>query len=85
VVFAPNGWEDYSGWLTRDRKMLGKVNRLIEDIRRNGNAEGVGKPEPLRHHLAGLWSRRITDEHRLIYVVDDNHVTIIACRHHYDD
>ncbi|MET7771612.1 Txe/YoeB family addiction module toxin [Nocardia sp. NPDC005366] len=85
VVFDSNGWEDYSGWLARDRRLLGKVNRLIEDIRRNGNAEGIGKPEPLRHNLAGLWSRRITDEHRLIYVADDDTVTIVACRHHYDD
>lgn len=67
------------------RKLLSRVNRLIEDIRRNGNAEGIGKPEPLRHNLAGLWSRRITDEHRLIYVADNDTVTTVACRHHYDE
>ncbi|MFJ4650161.1 Txe/YoeB family addiction module toxin [Nocardia sp. NPDC088792] len=85
VLFDTNGWEDYLWWQTEDRATLKKVDRLIEDIRRNGNAEGIGKPEPLRQNLSGWWSRRITQEHRIVYLADDETVTIIACRYHYDD
>ncbi|MGW5436586.1 Txe/YoeB family addiction module toxin [Nocardia asteroides] len=85
VLFDANGWEDYVSWQSDDRATLKKVNRLIEDVRRNGNAEGIGKPEPLRQNLSGWWSRRITKEHRLVYRADDDVVVIIACRFHYDD
>jgi toxin YoeB len=74
-----------------DRTILKRVNRLIDDIARGDPFEGIGKPEPLRHNLAGAWSRRITDEHRLVYVVDDDLraddtaiVTILTCRYHYE-
>ena len=65
------------------KKILRKVNFLIQDIERNGN-EGVGKPECLKHELGGLWSRRITPEHRLIYKIEDNQIYILQCRGHYD-
>ncbi|MCP2277521.1 toxin-antitoxin system, toxin component, Txe/YoeB family [Nocardia amikacinitolerans] len=58
---------------------------MIEDIRRNGNADGIGKPEPLRQNLSGWWSRRVTKEHHLVYRADDDVVVVIACRYHYDD
>ncbi|WP_280266126.1 Txe/YoeB family addiction module toxin [Nocardia wallacei] len=85
VLLDSNGWADYTHWQAEDRTVLRKINKLIEDIRRNGNAEGIGKPEPLRQNLSGWWSRRITQEHRLVYCADDDVVTIIACRFHYDD
>ena len=78
----PNAWEDYLCWQTQDRKVLKRVNLLIADVLRNGN-EGIGKPEPLRHDFPGYWSRRITDEHRLVYKVADTDVRIAAFRYHY--
>ncbi|MBF6172004.1 Txe/YoeB family addiction module toxin [Nocardia blacklockiae] len=85
VLFSSNGWADYLYWQAEDRAVLRKLNRIIEDIRRNGNADGIGKPEPLRQNLSGLWSRRITKEHRIVYHADESVLTIIACRFHYDD
>lgn len=89
IVFVSTGWRDYLYWQNTDWTILKKINRLIDDITRDDPFTGVGKPEPLRYSLAGAWSRRITDEHRLVYVigVDDDGkdaVTIIGCRHHYD-
>ncbi|QKW20387.1 Txe/YoeB family addiction module toxin [Kitasatospora sp. NA04385] len=84
IQFTDGGWADYLYWQANDRRLLKRINQLIEDIRRNGH-EGIGKPEPLRHELAGAWSRRIDQEHRLVYVLDEpaNTVCIIACRYHY--
>lgn len=82
LTFTDTGWTDYLSWQT-DRPMLRKLNRLIDDSRRNGNAEGIGKPEPLRQNLSGWWSRRIDHEYRIIYQADDDTVTVIACRGHY--
>jgi toxin YoeB len=85
VTFTSTGWKDYVHWQTADRAILKKVNRLIDDITRDDPFSGIGKPEPLRHHLAGTWSRRITDEHRLVYLVDPNDdLVIISARYHYD-
>ena len=83
VVFSARGWEDYLWWRQQDRKVLKRTNQLIQDIMRNGN-EGLGKPEPLKHGFQGYWSRRITDEHRLVYKVVDDEVRIAACRYHYE-
>ncbi len=80
--FTDNAWEDYEYWVTNDRKIVKKINSLIKDIERNGN-EGISKPEPLKHELSGYWSRRITDEHRLIYNIDEDTINIIQCRYHY--
>ena len=82
VTFSDDGWEDYLYWQAEDRKILKRINQLVEDISRNGN-EGIGKPEPLRHEWAGWWSRRITQEHRLVYRVVSDSVEIAACRFHY--
>lgn len=82
VQFASRDWEDYVAW-QRDRQMLKRVNALIEDIRRNGH-EGIGKPEQFRGNWAGFWSRRIDQEHRLVYRIDDDTVQIAQCRYHYE-
>lgn len=82
VTFSDDGWEDYLYWQAEDRKVLKRVNQLIEDISRNGN-EGIGKPESLRHAWAGWWSRRITQEHRLVYRVFGDGVEIAVCRFRY--
>ncbi|MEU4600766.1 Txe/YoeB family addiction module toxin [Nocardia sp. GTS18] len=84
VTFVETGWTDYTSWLADDRRMLAKINRLIGDIVRNGQAEGTGKPEPLRANLTGYWSRRIDQEHRLVYRATDDEVVVIACRGHYE-
>lgn len=78
-VFTGIGWEDYLYWQTTDRKIIKKINELIKDIERNGN-EGLGKPEHLKYELDGLWSRRITPEHRLIYKIDEENIYILQCR-----
>ena len=82
-LFTENGWEDYMYWQLTDKKMVKKINSIIKDIERNPY-EGIGKPEPLRFDLAGLWNRRINSEHRLIYKIEGNSMFILACRHHYD-
>jgi toxin YoeB len=82
LSFTPNGWNDYQYWVKNDKRMLRRVNQLITAIQRDP-FDGVGKPEPLRHQLQGHWSRRISDEHRLVYPVSDDTITIIACRFHY--
>lgn len=82
LVFAERAWEDYLHWQATDLKRLERINRLIKDILRSP-FEGIGHPEPLRHELAGLWSRRIDREHRLVYLVRDGSVHIVQARHHY--
>jgi toxin YoeB len=82
LIWDTNAWEDYLWWQTQDRKVLKRINLLIQDIQRNGY-NGIGKPEPLKHDFAGYWSRRITDEQRLVYKVTDTEVRIAACRYHY--
>ncbi|MCQ5202302.1 Txe/YoeB family addiction module toxin [Mordavella massiliensis] len=83
-VFTENAWKDYIYWQTEDRKTLKKINRLLDDISRNGNT-GIGKPEPLVGNLSGFWSRRINDTDRVVYRIDENNVYILACRYHYDN
>jgi toxin YoeB len=82
LVFTPHGWEDYQHWVQTDRATVTRINRLIEDVLRDPFT-GIGKPEQLRHALAGAWSRRITEEHRLVYLVDGDDVVILQVRHHY--
>jgi toxin YoeB len=82
LVWDSNAWDDYLRWQTQDRKVLQRINLLIQDVVRSGN-EGIGKPEPLKHDFTGYWSRRITDEHRLVYKVTKDAVRIAACRYHY--
>jgi len=87
VLFTDNGWDDYNFWFKNDVGTAGRINELIENIRRTP-FKGIGKPEPLKGDLAGFWSRRITAEHRLIYAVegragDDQRLVIAMCRYHY--
>lgn len=82
LIWSTEAWEDYLWWQAQDRKTLKRINVLITDVMRNGN-EGIGKPEPLRHDFAGYWSRRITEEHRLVYKLSGGDVLIAACRYHY--
>lgn len=83
-LFTEDAWEDYLYWQTQDKKTLKRINQLLQDIERNGY-NGIGKPEPLRGDLSGFWSRRIDDEHRIVYRVTEDQVEIIQCRGHYDD
>jgi toxin YoeB len=83
LIFSKNAWEDYTSWLAEDPKMLRKINVLIRAIQRTPY-EGVGKPEPLKYDLAGLWSRRIDREHRFVYRVSGDELLIFSCRYHYD-
>lgn len=84
LAFTSYAWRDYMRWQDTDRAIVKKVNRLIDDILRGDPFEGIGKPEPLRHNLRGTWSRRITDEHRLVYLVEGDLVIILGCRYHYE-
>ena len=81
-TFSDRAWEDYLYWQKNDKRMLKKVNLLIKDIDRNQH-EGIGKPEALRHSLSGFWSRRINEEHRLVYRIVENEIQIAQIRLHY--
>jgi toxin YoeB len=83
LVFTPNGWADYTHWLAADHATLKRINRIIDDALRDFFT-GIGKPEPLRHMLSGCWSRRINEEHRLVYLVEDDDLVILQARFHYD-
>jgi toxin YoeB len=82
-IFAEESWEDYLYWQKTDPKKVKRINELLKDISRNP-FEGIGKPEPLRYKYSGFWSRRIDEEHRLIYQVRDQDILIAKCRYHYD-
>jgi toxin YoeB len=82
LVFAENAWQDYLYWQTQDKKTLKKINELIAEIQRTP-FEGRGKPEPLKHALSGYWSRRIDQEHRIVYRVVNDDLWIAQLRHHY--
>jgi toxin YoeB len=81
-IFAEKAWDDYLHWQKTDKKPLSRINMLIKDISRSP-FEGVGKPEPLKHALSGYWSRRINDEHRIVYKIHDNSIQIAQLRYHY--
>ena len=82
IIFHQNGWEDYLYWQKTDKKILKKINSLIKEIRRTAY-EGTGKPEPLKFDLTGFWSRRIDQEHRLVYRVEKDELHVLTCRYHY--
>ncbi len=82
VKFSPEAWEDYQYWQSADKKITRRILELIKDSQRNGYV-GMGKPEPLKGNLSGWWSRRINDADRMVYRVDDEHLTIISLRYHY--
>ena len=81
-IWTDDAWDDYLYWAAKDRQILKRVNQLVKDIDRNGY-DGIGKPEPFKHEYQGFWSRRIDDEHRLIYKIENDSIIIIHCRGHY--
>lgn len=82
LVWVCNGWEDYTYWQRADRRILKRINTLIDASLREP-FEGIGKPEQLKYGAQGAWSRRITDEHRLVYLVDGDDLVILQARYHY--
>ena len=83
ITFSKNAWEDYTSWQAEDRRRLKKINDLNKDIPR-WPYEGLGKPEPLKYDLSGLWSRRIDQEHRFVYQANETEILFYSCRYHYD-
>ncbi len=83
LAWTVEGWEDYLYWQSQDRKTLRRINTLIADCLRDDPFEGIGKPEPLKHALAGAWSRRIDETNRLVYIADERYVTVLQARYHY--
>jgi toxin YoeB len=82
LIFANEAWDDYLFWQQQDRKMVERINKLIKEIQREPFS-GIGKPEPLKHALSGYWSRRITDEHRIVYKIEQDALWIVQLRYHY--
>lgn len=82
ITFSTKAWEQYLHWQQIDKRVLKRINILIKDIQRSP-FDGIGKPEPLKHALSGYWSRRINEEHRLVYKVSDDSLLIAQCRYHY--
>ncbi len=82
LIFSENAWKDYLYWQHTDKKTLKRINTLIRDIQRVPY-EGIGKPEPLKHGLSGYWSRRINNEHRIVYQAENDAVLIAQLRYHY--
>jgi len=82
LVFAEQAWADYQYWQKQDKRTLERINKLIQEVMRHPT-EGIGKPEPLKHALAGWWSRRINDEHRMVYKLEGNALWIAQLRYQY--
>ena len=82
LIFTESAWSDYQWFQERDRQLLKRINALIKDVVRSP-FEGIGKPEALKADLSGFWSRRINEEHRLVYTIKEGDVVIVACRYHY--
>lgn len=83
IQFSSRGWDDSLHWQRTDKKMVKRINDLLKDISRNPH-DGIGKPEPLKHALSGFWSRRINDEHRLVYRVEGDTLKVAQARYHYE-
>lgn len=84
LLWEDRAWSDYLYWQTQDKKVLKKINILIKDIQRNV-FDGIGKPEPLKENLSGVWSRRINDAHRIVYYAKDEIIYIVSCKGHYSN
>jgi toxin YoeB len=82
LKWSEQGWEDYLYWQQTYKKMIKRINKLIEDIKRHP-FDGLGNPEPLKYNWSGFWSRRIDQEHRLVYAIENNEILIAQCRYHY--
>lgn len=83
ISFTTRSWDEYNLWERENKKIFKKIQRLISDTLRNP-FDGIGKPEPLKNNLSGYWSKRINDEHRLVYKVEQNQLIIVSCKYHYD-
>ncbi len=83
IQFTQEAWKDFEWFLDKDRRMVKRIRNLLKDILRHPE-EGIGKPERLRFQLAGCWSRRISKEHRLVYQIEKDAITVISCRYHYE-
>ncbi len=83
IAWTKEAWKDYVYWQGQDKKTLKRLNKLLSDTQKNP-FEGIGKPERLKENLSGFWSRRIDESNRLVYAVDDNQLTVISCRYHYE-
>ena len=82
ILFYKNAWEEYLSFRQNDEIIFNRINFIIKDISRSP-FNGIGRPEPLKHSLAGFWSRRINQEHRLVYTVENNIIHILQCKYHY--
>jgi toxin YoeB len=82
LAWTNDAWADYVYWQGQDKKTLKRINKLITDTKRSP-FEGIGKPEPLKENLSGFWSRRVDESNRLVYAVNDSHITVISCWYHY--
>lgn len=82
IIFSEHAWQDYLYWQRNDKKILRRINHLIREIQRTP-FEGIGRPEPLKHSLSGYWSRRITEEHRIVYTISDGRLLVVQLRYHY--
>ena len=82
-LFTDNAWNDYLYWLQEDPAKVKRINKLIKSIEREGFADGLGKPESLKHDLSGYWSRRINEEHRMIYTIDQRQLVLVSLKDHY--
>jgi len=82
ISFETSAFDDFQAWAAQDKSVYAKIVSLLKDVLRNPFA-GIGKPEPLKHELKGFWSRRITDEHRLVYKVTEAEIIVVACKYHY--
>ena len=84
VIWSDESWKDFEYWLDNNQKIVKRIRKLIQNTRRTP-FEGIGKPEPLKGNMAGLWSRRITNEHRFVYFVNEDGLNIVSVRFHYSD
>lgn len=84
IQWNVDAWDEYCVWQQKDRSVVKRINQIVKDIKRNP-FDGIGKPEALKGNLSGFWSRRITDEHRIVYIVEEDTVIIISCKGHYKD
>jgi toxin YoeB len=82
LAWTDDAWADYVYWQGQDKKTLKRINKLVTDVKRSA-FEGIGKPEPLKENLSSFWSRRVDESNRLVYAVNDSHITVISCRYHY--
>ena len=84
IIFQERSWDDYLYWQSQDKKTLKKINKLLDDIQRNGN-DGIGHTEPLKYELSGFWSKEIDEKNRLVYRIENGMIEIAECRNHYGD